>query len=56
MNRIFAPRPTSIRPPVRLFSHPMFRLRDDAETALREVAYVLALSQRLAAEVRKPSA
>jgi hypothetical protein len=56
MNRIFVPRPTSIRPPIRRFSHAAFRLRDDAETTLRDVAYVLSVSRRLAAEIRKPVA
>jgi len=56
MNRIFVARPTPLRPVVRSFSHPSFRLRDDAETLLRDVAYVLALSKKIAADLRKPAA
>lgn len=56
MNRIFVHRPSTSRPPVRAFSHPCFRLRDEAESLLREAAYVLALSRRIALDLRKPNA
>ncbi len=53
MNRIFRPASKSQIPSkaIPVVCHPIRRLRQDAEAILRDVAFVLALTRRVKAEI-----